>query len=400
MTNLHASIFIIVLLTCLPLIPATDYRHAIRFFAHHKLFGGDSKTVTQNSISQHLNQYTGAINCKSLAALYGSQFTEKIISQDQLIETCDLVDGCPTPASMNRILTLIRNNVTDDISLGDAMDQICPVLLSQSRSMSCGSEPFLTQDPLMTPKHSPLVVWGLAFLCVTIISLTSLVGVVIVPFLNKTSYVNVLNLFEGLAVGSLVGSALFHLIPQSFDLLLNTGTKHTYLWRALFIFFGIYMFYWSEKIMNLISSHKEGVDKSYELTEPQDNCEDGKSSRDAVHPESSVNSLEQRIRKASVVIAAGHTHAHEHVVLTGNNKKEKIAAVAWMIIFGDGLHNFIDGLSIGAAFNDSILTGLSICVAVVCEEFPHELGDFAVLIASGMSIKQAVGYNLLSACTW
>ena len=34
-----------------------------------------------------------------------------------------------------------------------------------------------------------------------------------------------------------------------------------------------------------------------------------------------------------------------------------IATVAWMIIFGDGVHNFIDGLSIGAAFSENILTG-------------------------------------------
>ena len=45
-----------------------------------------------------------------------------------------------------------------------------------------------------------------------------------------------------------------------------------------------------------------------------------------------------------------------------------------MIIFGDGLHNFIDGLSIGAAFTESVLKGISICLAVICEEFPHELG--------------------------
>ena len=45
-----------------------------------------------------------------------------------------------------------------------------------------------------------------------------------------------------------------------------------------------------------------------------------------------------------------------------------------MIIFGDGIHNFIDGLSIGAAFTESTLVGLSISVAVICEELPHELG--------------------------
>lgn len=77
----------------------------------------------------------------------------------------------------------------------------------------------------------------------------------------------------------------------------------------------------------------------------------------------------------------------------------RISSVAWMIMLGDGLHNFIDGISIGSAFSESILSGVSISVAVLCEEFPHELGDFAVLISSGLSTRQALGCNFLSACT-
>ena len=42
---------------------------------------------------------------------------------------------------------------------------------------------------------------------------------------------------------------------------------------------------------------------------------------------------------------------------------------------GDSLHKFVDGLSIGAAFTESIVTGLSVSLAILCEELPHELGN-------------------------
>merc|ERR1719461_2579029 len=48
-------------------------------------------------------------------------------------------------------------------------------------------------------------------------------------------------------------------------------------------------------------------------------------------------------------------------------EKKRIATVAWMIIFGDGIHNFIDGLAIGAAMSTSVLSGLSVSLAVICD---------------------------------
>lgn len=55
-------------------------------------------------------------------------------------------------------------------------------------------------------------------------------------------------------------------------------------------------------------------------------------------------------------------------------KRPKITPLSWMIILGDAIHNFIDGLTIGAAYNNSIASGISLTVAVFCEEAPHELG--------------------------
>ncbi|XP_034951471.1 zinc transporter foi isoform X2 [Chelonus insularis] len=88
----------------------------------------------------------------------------------------------------------------------------------------------------------------------------------------------------------------------------------------------------------------------------------------------------------------GHTHSHGHV----HAAPETMSSVAWMVIMGDGLHNFTDGMAIGAAFAANIAGGFSTAIAVFCHELPHELGDFAVLLKAGMSAKQAVFYNLLS----
>ncbi|XP_035905945.1 zinc transporter foi [Anopheles stephensi] len=88
----------------------------------------------------------------------------------------------------------------------------------------------------------------------------------------------------------------------------------------------------------------------------------------------------------------GHSHTHGHV----HSPPGSLSAVAWMVVMGDGLHNFTDGMTIGAAFANNIAGGFSTAIAVFCHELPHELGDFAVLLKAGMSAREAVYYNLLS----
>ena len=82
--------------------------------------------------------------------------------------------------------------------------------------------------------------------------------------------------------------------------------------------------------------------------------------------ESSLNSSQASQAPA----AHGHGHGHSHGPVPTS-----ISSVAWMVIMGDGLHNFTDGLAIGAAFADGVTSGLSTAVAVFCHELPHELGE-------------------------
>ncbi|KAF0759773.1 zinc transporter ZIP8-like isoform X2 [Aphis craccivora] len=99
-------------------------------------------------------------------------------------------------------------------------------------------------------------------------------------------------------------------------------------------------------------------------------------------------------------ISHGHGHSHSHKLTNKSmDDKSPISTLALLVLFGDSLHNIIDGMSIGAAFSENVTTGISISVAIACEEFPHEIGDFAILIQSGMSFRRALSFNFLSACT-
>ena len=74
-----------------------------------------------------------------------------------------------------------------------------------------------------------------------------------------------------------------------------------------------------------------------------------------------------------------------------------VHAFSYLNLFGDGIHNFIDGLVIAGSFLGGIPLGIATTVAVVSHEIPQEIGDFAVLIYGGFSKWRALAYNLLSA---
>jgi len=76
-----------------------------------------------------------------------------------------------------------------------------------------------------------------------------------------------------------------------------------------------------------------------------------------------------------------------------------IRPAAYLNLIADGVHNFIDGIIIAAAYLTSIPLGLTTSVAIALHEIPQEFGDFSVLLHSGMKIRKALAYNFLSATT-
>jgi zinc and cadmium transporter len=91
-------------------------------------------------------------------------------------------------------------------------------------------------------------------------------------------------------------------------------------------------------------------------------------------------------------------HPHEpHADHAHHPEMEPAAAL--MILWGDALHNFIDGLVLGVSFGVSAEVGVAASIAIFAHEVPQEIGDFAILIGSGMPKRKAIVLNYLATVT-
>lgn len=69
----------------------------------------------------------------------------------------------------------------------------------------------------------------------------------------------------------------------------------------------------------------------------------------------------------------------------------------YLILWGDALHNLIDGVIIALAFLVDIRLGVVTTIAVLLHEIPQEMTDFSILLHGGMARRRALVYNFLVA---
>jgi zinc and cadmium transporter len=90
-------------------------------------------------------------------------------------------------------------------------------------------------------------------------------------------------------------------------------------------------------------------------------------------------------------------HCHTHDCEAHNDQQAHYHQPAGtLIVVGDGIHNFVDGVLIAAAFLTDLHLGIVTSLAVAAHEIPQEVGDFAILLQSGYSKTKALIYNMLS----
>ena len=136
------------------------------------------------------------------------------------------------------------------------------------------------------------------------------------------------------AIGALLGAAFLEVIPHAFE----RGDPHE---AAIAILGGIFGFFVLEKLLLWRHCHTE-------------NCE--------VHDQ--------------------HARAHDQ------------GRSGLLIVVGDTVHNFVDGLLIAAAFLQSTEVGVIAAVAIIAHEIPQEVGDFLILLHSGYTRAKALAMNL------
>ena len=141
-----------------------------------------------------------------------------------------------------------------------------------------------------------------------------------------------------LSVGILLATSLLHALPEAFESTADARTLFATLFGGLLAFFLL------EKTAILRHSHHHEGD--------------------------------------------GHSHEHGH-------DAHEAGRAGWMILVGDGMHNFTDGILIAAAFLANPQLGIVTGLAIIAHEIPQEIGDFIVLLNAGFTRKRAYLYNLI-----
>ncbi|CAF0787135.1 unnamed protein product [Brachionus calyciflorus] len=278
------------------------------------------------------------------------------------------------------------------------------VLLNQMFNKGCN---LCSDNEQVESPDKQLKMWIYALLAATAITLSSFAGAFLIPLTKHKYYKRILMFLISIAIGTLCGTGFLHLIPQAYGISEdpNYNYNHMYAWKSLVMIAGLYLFFIVEQILRFLIQfrkhkkiEKEKSKKNLVELQPINHHlieEEEERNRYGYIYHMEDDALSQKLNKTPIgSIAMKINKAH----LNHSELAHTIAPVAWIIIIGEGLHNFIDGLSIGAAFTDSILNGLSLSLAIICEEFPHKLGDFAILLAAGMPLKVALFCNFLSSC--
>ncbi|KAM9198650.1 zinc transporter ZIP4 [Dugong dugon] len=279
----------------------------------------------------------------------------------------------------------------------EAWAQLSPALLQQQLSGACSTQASTSAQDQLSQVEKYLY----GSLATLLICLLSVLGALLACRGCSTAIHYIIQTFLSMAVGALTGDALLHLMPQVLGLH-SHDHDHSHeeesltsqaTWYLLGVLGGLYAFFLCENLFNLL------------LPQDPEDLEKGKPCSRGGHSHGMSLQLKpsqlqpprqpQEGSQADLVVA----ESQDQLSQESPKMNSELRLLPYMITLGDAVHNFADGLAIGAAFTSSWKTGLATSLAVACHELPHELGDFATLLYAGLSVRRALLLNLASALT-
>ncbi|XP_075776028.1 zinc transporter ZIP4 isoform X2 [Pelodiscus sinensis] len=253
---------------------------------------------------------------------------------------------------------------------GPDFTSLSPALVQQQLSGACAIPQQSTPDGRLTVAEryiygslATLVICLCALLGITLLLCSTCAGV----------YPYVIQTFVSLAVGSLTGDAILHLIPQFLGLHVHEDQGHAHgveavgtkdsTWKLLAVLGGLYAFFLLEKLFSILG-HEE-----HEEEAGGGHSHDPALSLQLYQAERKRKKQEKGASQADLVTAEEASLSKMGQARCSREQR----MIPYMITIGDAIHNFADGLAVGAAFSTSWKTGLATSLAVLCHELPHEL---------------------------
>ena len=210
----------------------------------------------------------------------------------------------------------------------------------------------------------PLLGWIVVFTALGGIASAALASAFLL--LPERTSTRLLPHFVSFATGALLGAALLALLPEAMESVGADGAHG--IGAALVV--GLGVFFVIEKVVLWRHAHSH------------EGAANGQAPAQAgAHEHAHAHGHDHAHNQ-------GHAHGHDH----GHSPRDEAAGV--LVLIGDSVHNVLDGILIAAAFLQSRPLGLVTTFAVAAHEIPHRLGDFMLLVHSGMSQRRALLLNM------
>ena len=190
------------------------------------------------------------------------------------------------------------------------------------------------------------------------------------------------------ATGALLGAALLALLPEAME---SVGTAGAHGIGAALVL-GLGIFFVIEKVVLWRHAHSHEQGQPADAAQGHGEAHGHAEAYGHAEAHGHTHDRARAERHEGHAYEHGHEHGREHAHEHGHSHRDEAAGV--LVLIGDSVHNVLDGILISAAFLQSWPLGLLTTFAVAAHEIPHRLGDFVLLVHSGMSQRRALLLNM------